>query len=97
MVTRAKGFGHCRSNQYLHVTGKHPTGPCECGYPETIKHVLVKCKKYNTERQIYYTTFILYKRMSDLGVKSLFGHDENPQLIIKAVLKFLHNTKLQYI
>ncbi len=45
-------IGHCKLNKTLHVMGKHPTGLCdECQEEETIKHILISCKKYIQERQ----------------------------------------------
>lgn len=86
-------LGHCGLNQHLHIIGKHPTGLCECGCPETVKHVLLECSKYSSERKTF------YKRLSDLGVlsfsiKSFFGQNENHQMITKAVLQLLHDSGL---
>ena len=65
------------------------SGLCECGSPETAKHVFLECRKYRTERQT------LFDRMLGLGVQfSSFRHCENHKLNSKASLQFLHNTGL---
>ena len=71
-------LGHCGLNKNLFLIGKHDTGLCECGQPETVKHVFLQCSNYNAERQR------LFISMSELGVSvlslfSLFGHSENHQ------------------
>lgn len=86
-------LGHCGLNHTLYVVGKHETGLCQCGRPETVKHVFLECNQYNTER------CRLFIQLTELGVQlfsihSLFGHSENHQLIARAVLQFLHDTKL---
>ena len=86
-------LGHCSLNKNLFLIGKHDTGLCQCGQPETIKHVFLECSIFNPERRA------LFLRMAELGVEvfsifSLFGHSEKHQLITEAVLQFLHNTGL---
>lgn len=76
------GLGHSGVNQCLHIIGKHPTGLCERGNPETIKHVFLQCNKYINDRKQF------YNRMLDLGIvcfsiKSFFGNNENCHLITK--------------
>ena len=86
-------LGHCGLNSYLHIIGKHSSGLCECGSPETVKHILLECSKYSVERRE------LFKTASDLGlnsfsVKSLFSLHDNHQQIMAAILQFLRNTGL---
>ena len=86
-------LGHCGLNYTLCILGKHETGLCKCGRPETVKHVFLECAQYNMERSR------LYGQLTKLGVQvfsfySLFGHSENHQQIARAVLQFLHDTKL---
>ena len=86
-------LGHCGLNSYLHIIGKHSSGLCECGSPETVKHILMECSKYSVERRE------LFKTASDLGlnsfsVKSLFSLHDNHQQIMAAILQFLRNTGL---
>ena len=86
-------LGHCGLNQSLFIIGKHDTGLCRCGRPETVKHVFLECSRYNAERQR------LFIQMAELGVQvfsmsSLFGHCVNHQVISRAVLQFLHETGL---
>lgn len=51
VMTRLR-IGHSNLNETLHIIGKHPTGLCEfCQAPETVEHVLVKCRKYSVERK----------------------------------------------
>lgn len=43
--------------------GKHPTGFCEdCQTPETVEHVIVNCRKYETERED------MIKNMESIGL-----------------------------
>ena len=57
-------MGHCGLNHSLFTVGKHVSGLCECGSPETVKHVFLECKKYRTERQT------LFDRMLGLGAQA---------------------------
>lgn len=36
------------------IIGKHPTGLCECGRPETVQHVFLERNKHNRERKTFY-------------------------------------------
>ena len=86
-------LGHCGLNQFLFILGKHDTGLCFCGRPETVKHVFLECSQYNAERQR------LFIQMAEAGaqvfsISSLFGHCENHQSISRAVLQFLRETGL---
>lgn len=54
-MTRLR-VGHCNLNKTLHIIGKHPTGLCDfCQLPESVKHVLCICKKYEADRQVMLT------------------------------------------
>ncbi len=45
-------IGHRKLNSTLRIIGKHPTGFCDhCQTPGTVEHVLVNCRKYDTERE----------------------------------------------
>ncbi|KAJ8333541.1 hypothetical protein SKAU_G00415490 [Synaphobranchus kaupii] len=47
-------IGHTGLNQTLHRIGKHPTRLCtHCNKPETVKHVLVDCNRYEEEKREY--------------------------------------------
>ena len=86
-------LGHCGLKKNLFLIGKHDTGLCQCGQAESVAHVFLVCENYNAERQR------LFISMAELGVEvysvfSLFGHSENHQKISKAVLQFLHETRL---
>lgn len=91
-LTRLR-LGHCGLNYYLKIMGKHPTGLCDCGSPETVQHVLLSCNRYKVERSM------LFKRLSGLNIfwfsiKSLFGHQENQQLIEEFIIQFIRETRL---
>ena len=92
VMTRLR-LGHCGLASYLNVIGKHPDGLCQCGQVETIQHVMFSCGKYRTERRQ------LFKDLADQGLevysfKSIFAADANFQNVGRAVLSFLHSTKL---
>jgi len=38
--------GHGPFNSRLQTLGLHPTGLCECGSPQTVRHVIFDCLKY---------------------------------------------------
>lgn len=43
--------GHTRLNSSLNLVGKHPDGKCRwCQERETADHVILKCRKYEEER-----------------------------------------------
>jgi len=47
--------GHSKLNSTLRIMGKHPTGFCEdCQTPEKVEHVIVNCRKYETEKEYNY-------------------------------------------
>ncbi len=53
VITRLR-IGHTGLNQILHRIDKHPTGLCtHCNKPETVKHVLIDCSRYDEERGEY--------------------------------------------
>ena len=87
-------LGHCGLNSGLFMVGKHLNGQCECGAPETVKHVFLQCSRYRKERET------LYKSLTELGVssfslRSFLGlNNKNHQMIAGEVLQFLHKTKL---
>lgn len=50
LVSRLR-MGHTGLSTTLHRIGKHPTGLCtECNVQETVKHILLDCKKYEEDR-----------------------------------------------
>lgn len=42
--------GHCGLRSGLVLIGKHPDGKCELGDSETVKHELLQCKIYSSQR-----------------------------------------------
>ena len=86
-------LGHCGLKNDLYIIGKHSTGLCECGHPETVKHVMLECSLYCAERRN------LFKTLTDLGLESfsirtIFGSHNNHQQIEAAILQFLCDTRL---
>lgn len=86
-------LGHCGLNNDLFLIGKHSTGLCECGRPETVKHILLECSLYCAERRDF------FKILTDLGldsfsIRTLFGSHNNHQQIETAILQFLRDTGL---
>ena len=48
-------LGKCSLNFYLFIMGKHNDGLCDsCGVHETIKHILITCCKYSSQRKILF-------------------------------------------
>ena len=41
----------CRLISYLHTIGAEDTDLCECGQRETVKHVMLDCRRWTLERQ----------------------------------------------
>lgn len=93
VLTRLR-LGHCGLASNLNVVGKHPDGLCECGSPETVKHVVLFCRKYSRERQQ------LFVELVDLGLSSfslqtMLGMDQNrKESVGKAVIKYFHSIGL---
>ena len=93
MLTRLR-LGHCGLASNLHVVGKHLDGLCECGSPETVKHVMLYCRKYLRERQQFFV------ELADLGLSSfslqtMLGPDQNgTESVGKAVIKYVHSIGL---
>lgn len=84
-------LGHCCLAACLFRIGKHPSGLWECGNPETVKHVVLSCRKYSRERRQ------LFKMLADLGLtvfsyKSMFFSFEKQ--VEKAVLSYLRHSGL---
>jgi len=51
IITRLR-IGHAGLNFTLQRIGKHPTGLCNhCNTQETVKHILLECKRYEEERR----------------------------------------------
>jgi len=64
IMTRLR-IGHTAVNQSLHKIGKHESGNCDkCGYPETVKHILLECVAYRRER------LELIQSLNDRGVRN---------------------------
>lgn len=43
--------GKCRLKAYLHAIQAEESDLCECGQKETVKHVVLDCRVWTTERQ----------------------------------------------
>lgn len=43
--------GKCKLKSYLHLIGAEDSDLCECGQKETVKHVLLDCRRWNAERR----------------------------------------------
>jgi len=41
----------CRLNGYLAKINASPTELCECGQPETVRHFLIECPRWDHQRQ----------------------------------------------
>ena len=50
-------IGHTGLNHTLSIIGKHPTGKCiHCSQPETVEHVLLRCRKSINQRNVLFQT-----------------------------------------
>lgn len=91
-LTRLR-LGHCGLASCLQVVGKHPDGLCVCGRTETVRHVMLECGMYRTEREQ------LRQDLAEIGIttldhKSLFTHGKERRAVERSILAFLHNTNL---
>lgn len=59
--------GKCKLRSYLHAIGAEDSDVCECGQKETIKHVLLDCRRWNKERQELRTTVKDKSRWGDMS------------------------------
>ena len=64
-------------NSYLYSIGKHPDGHCEvCLIPDDVKHLLLECRKYITERN--YLKERLAENNHDPSLKTLLSGARAP-------------------
>lgn len=47
-------LGQCNLKSRLHLIGKHPTGLCGCGVPDTVDHYLFGCFRYIVQRAQFF-------------------------------------------
>ena len=64
-----------------------------CGRPESVSHVLLKCRMYREQRRAFFSV------LTDLGIRNFslvgfLGVVENRQQVTGAVVLFLHETGL---
>ena len=90
VITRLK-LGHCTLKHGLALVGKHPDGKCTCGEGETVKHALMECTNYHTERSP------MQAELSETGVmdhslKSILNAEHCETT--KTVINVLHRTGL---
>ncbi|KAL2088359.1 hypothetical protein ACEWY4_015258 [Coilia grayii] len=91
ILTRLK-IGHTCLNGTLFIMGKHQDGLCSCQQVETVHHVLLSCRQYDSHRQILIRNL---KRcgMTEVSLKSVM----NVGMSAKGkpyLLKFLLDTGL---
>ena len=88
VLTRLR-LGHSGLNKTLKLMGKHESGLCEgCQEEETVEHVLMECREYETERNN------MRDKLRDLGMGefSLRGIlAMNNRLYVKTLLGFLRD------
>ena len=92
MVLTRLRLGHSALNKTLQLIGKHQNGLCEeCQEDETVEHVLVVCRRYETERET------LRGKMRELKVqevttKSLLKMENRKH--VKVLIEYLRETGL---
>ena len=83
-------IGHCGLRAHLHRFGLHDTPLCECGEPETVRHVLVECCLWIRERRQTYGDNIMNNQLT---IKALLGGGEesvkDKRDTVNKVLRFL--------
>lgn len=91
IITRLR-IGHSGLNHTLHKIGKHPTGNCtHCNQPETVEHVLLHCKKYDTQRKNLSQSLRKAKH-HDFTLTGLLGKSAGK--IQYDIVKFIKETEL---
>ena len=91
IITRLR-IGHTGLNHTLHKIGKHPTGNCtHCNQPETVEHVLLHCKKYDTQRKNLSQSLRKAKH-HDFSLTGLLGKSAGK--IQYDIVKFIKETEL---
>ena len=90
MMTRLR-LGHCGLAWDLARMGKHADGLCECGVGETVKHVLMECKRYNRERTELFSEVM---RVGEpvVSLRVLLGYGDHQFEVAGAVVNFMYAT-----
>ena len=80
-------IGHTGLNHTLSRIGKHPTGKCiHRSQPETVEHVLLRCRKYSTQRDVLFQT-LKKATFHDLSLSGLLGRNIR-QYVCMRLLRF---------
>ncbi len=67
-------MSHTALNHSLYKIGKHESGLCvKCDLPETVEHVLIKCKGYDNER--LQLTEALHIEINQISLQKLLNKD----------------------
>lgn len=85
-------LSHCGSAAGLILVGKHEDGLCDCGLAETVKHVMMDCRKYTRERKEMYSE-VMRAGEHVVSLRVLLGYRNHQREVTKAV-KFLFVTGL---
>ena len=92
ILTRLR-LGHCGLAADLALIGKHPSGLCECGEEETVRHVLLECCRYEQERRVLFSN-VLGLGEPVVSLKVLLGSAEHQLEVGRAVLRLIYTTGL---
>ena len=92
ILTRLR-LGHCGLAADLALMGKRPSGLCECGVEETVRHVLLECGRYKRERRVLYS-HVLGLGEPVVSLKVLLGYGEHQLEVGRAILKCIYATLL---
>ncbi len=67
-------IGHTALNHSLYKIGKHESGLCViCDLPETVEHILIKCKGYDNER--LQLTEALHIEINQISLQKMLNKD----------------------
>ena len=86
------GIGHIALNQSLFIIGKHESGLCvKCDLPETVEHILIKCKGYDNER--LQLTEALNIEINQISLQKLLNKDVTIEMFHR-LIKYLKDAEL---
>lgn len=85
-------IGHTGLNSNLFIIKKHPSGNCEvCGEREDVEHVLLRCRRFNREREILKRAVNTAKKVFSL--ETLLAEPRSGS-INSSIVAFIKDTQL---
>ena len=87
-------LGHFGFAKELFLLGKHVDGLCGvCGVTESVKHVILECRKYSRFRSEMYDK-LLRTGMEVISLKNILNPDEKEGEVRRILVNFLKSANL---